>query len=67
MTMHSAKGLEFPIVFLTGMEEELFPSQHAALDPVELEEERRLCYVAITRAKQRLYLTAAGLRRTITT
>ena len=64
MTMHSAKGLEFPIVFLTGMEEELFPSQHAALDPVELEEERRLCYVAITRAKQRLYLTAARLRRT---
>ena len=64
MTMHSAKGLEFPIVFLTGMEEELFPSQRAALDPVELEEERRLCYVAITRAKQRLYLTAARLRRT---
>ena len=64
MTMHSAKGLEFPIVFLTGMEEELFPSSRAMFEPLELEEERRLCYVAITRAKQRLYLTAAKLRRT---
>ncbi len=64
MTMHSAKGLEFPIVFLAGMEEELFPSARVLSEPLELEEERRLCYVAITRAKQRLYLTAAKQRRT---
>jgi DNA helicase-2/ATP-dependent DNA helicase PcrA len=56
MTIHSAKGLEFPCVFVPGMEEDLFPSSKNALDPAELEEERRLAYVAITRAKERLFL-----------
>ncbi len=56
MTIHSAKGLEFPVVFLPGMEEELFPSFRSAADPAELEEERRLAYVAITRAKKKLYM-----------
>lgn len=56
MTVHSAKGLEFPIVFIAGMEEGIFPHSSAMFDPVELEEERRLCYVGITRAKDRLYL-----------
>ena len=55
MTIHSAKGLEFPVVFLPGMEEGIFPGMQAALYPEELEEERRLAYVAITRAKERLY------------
>ncbi|NLT57443.1 MAG: UvrD-helicase domain-containing protein [Clostridiales bacterium] len=64
MTMHAAKGLEFPVVFVTGMEEELFPSARSLFEPEELEEERRLFYVAITRARQRLYLTCARLRRT---
>lgn len=57
MTLHSAKGLEFPVVFMIGMEEGLFPHSRALLDPAELEEERRLCYVGITRAKEKLFLT----------
>ena len=64
LTMHGAKGLEFPVVFLAGMEEEVFPSGHAILDQVELEEERRLAYVGVTRAKEKLYLTRAKSRRT---
>ncbi|MCR5457491.1 MAG: UvrD-helicase domain-containing protein [Clostridiales bacterium] len=59
MTIHSAKGLEFPVVFVPGMEEDLFPSYKNALDPAELEEERRLAYVAITRAKERLFMLYA--------
>jgi len=62
MTLHTAKGLEFPVVFLTGMEEEVFPHARALTDPRELEEERRLAYVGITRAEQRLYLTRAASR-----
>ena len=63
MTMHSAKGLEFPLVLLTGMEDGLFPHQRSIADPQGLEEERRLCYVGITRAKQTLYITHAEQRR----
>ncbi len=63
MTMHSAKGLEFPLVFLCGMEDGLFPHQRSIADPAGLEEERRLCYVGITRAKHSLYLTYAEQRR----
>jgi len=63
MTMHSAKGLEFPLVFLSGMEDGLFPHQRSIADPNGLEEERRLCYVGITRAKQTLYVTHAEQRR----
>ena len=62
MTMHSAKGLEFPVVFVVGMEEGIFPGMRSIGDPEEMEEERRLCYVALTRAKERLYLTCAGRR-----
>jgi DNA helicase-2/ATP-dependent DNA helicase PcrA len=57
MTLHTAKGLEFPIVFLTGMEEGIFPHQRALGSAVELEEERRLAYVGMTRAMKRLYLS----------
>jgi DNA helicase-2/ATP-dependent DNA helicase PcrA len=63
MSLHSAKGLEFPLVFLTGLEEGLFPHQHSLEDPGRLEEERRLCYVGMTRARTRLVLTQAELRR----
>ena len=63
MTMHSAKGLEFPLVFMCGMEDGLFPHQRSIADPNGLEEERRLCYVGITRAKQSLYVTYAEQRR----
>jgi len=63
MTLHSAKGLEFPTVFMTGVEEGLFPHSMSADDPDRLEEERRLCYVGVTRAKQQLYLTHAESRR----
>lgn len=62
MTLHSAKGLEFPVVFLIGMEEGIFPHSRSMLENKELEEERRLCYVGITRAKERLYLTHAAQR-----
>jgi DNA helicase-2/ATP-dependent DNA helicase PcrA len=63
MTLHMAKGLEFPVVFIAGMEEGLFPHGRAYTDPEELEEERRLCYVGMTRAKRRLFLTTAVQRR----
>ena len=64
MTMHGAKGLEFPVVFITGMEEGVFPHNRAihAMSPDEMEEERRLCYVALTRAKEQVFLTRAGER-----
>ena len=62
MTIHNAKGLEFPVVFLVGLEDSVFPHHRTLGDPVELEEERRLAYVAMTRAEQRLYLTSAWSR-----
>ena len=62
MTLHSAKGLEFPVVFLVGMEEGIFPGYKSITEPGELEEERRLCYVGITRAKEKLLLTCARQR-----
>lgn len=63
MSLHMAKGLEFPVVFLTGLEENLFPHQRSLGESGQLEEERRLCYVGMTRAMQRLYLTWAEVRR----
>ena len=63
MTMHSAKGLEFPVVMITGLEEGLFPHSRSLDDEAEMEEERRLCYVGITRAERRLVLTSAARRR----
>jgi DNA helicase-2/ATP-dependent DNA helicase PcrA len=63
MTLHSAKGLEFPVVFIAGMEEELFPHVNSLTSETGLEEERRLCYVGITRARERLFLTSAYVRR----
>ena len=63
MTLHSAKGLEFPVVFLAGLEEGLFPHSRSSNDDEELEEERRLCYVGMTRARARLVLTGAARRR----
>jgi DNA helicase-2/ATP-dependent DNA helicase PcrA len=64
MTLHAAKGLEFPVVFMVGMEEGLFPLARASLsdNPMELEEERRLCYVGMTRAKERVFLSSAEMR-----
>ena len=63
MTLHSAKGLEFPTVILAGLEEGLFPHSRSRDDEAELEEERRLCYVGITRARKQLVLTSAARRR----
>ena len=63
MTLHSAKGLEFPVVFMAGMEEGLFPHSRSKDDPEAMEEERRLCYVGMTRARERLYLSYAEKRR----
>ena len=62
MTLHAAKGLEFPVVFLVGMEEGIFPHNRSLMEPAEMEEERRLCYVGMTRARERLYLTSARMR-----
>ena len=62
MTIHSAKGLEFPIVYMAGMDEGIFPGVRSLMDETALEEERRLCYVAITRAKEKLYLTTSAVR-----
>ncbi len=62
MTLHNAKGLEFPVVFVVGMEESIFPHSRALTDPSQMEEERRLCYVGMTRAKDRLYLLHANSR-----
>jgi DNA helicase-2/ATP-dependent DNA helicase PcrA len=63
MTLHSAKGLEFPLVFICGLEDGLFPHERSSEDLEGLEEERRLCYVGMTRAKQELYLSYAESRR----
>ena len=63
MTLHASKGLEFPVVFMVGLEQGLFPSYRSLEDPASMEEERRLCYVGITRAKERLFLSHASERR----
>ncbi|MBM3222386.1 MAG: DNA helicase PcrA [Candidatus Tectomicrobia bacterium] len=63
MTLHASKGLEFPVVFMAGMENGLFPHNRSFDEPVQMEEERRLCYVGMTRAEQRLFLTSAARRR----
>src|SRR3982751_6680856 len=63
MTMHAAKGLEFPLVIIAGLEEGLFPHSRSAEDVEELEEERRLCYVGMTRAQSQLLLNSAARRR----
>ena len=62
MTVHASKGLEFPVIFIVGMEEGLFPHSRTIINPSELEEERRLCYVATTRAKEHLILTYTKFR-----
>ena len=62
MTIHNSKGLEFPIVFLVGFENEIFPGVRASFDEKEMEEERRLCYVALTRAEKKLYLSHTAIR-----
>lgn len=62
MTLHSAKGLEFPVVFMVGMEEGIFPHSRSIMEPEQMEEERRTCYVGITRAQRKLYMTYAGQR-----
>ena len=62
MTLHAAKGLEFPVVFMIGMEETIFPHTRALYEPDQMEEERRLCYVGMTRAREELYLSSASSR-----
>ncbi len=62
MTLHAAKGLEFPVVFMVGMEESIFPHSRALFDASEMEEERRLCYVGMTRAREELYMISASSR-----
>ena len=65
MTLHSSKGLEFPVVFLVGLEQGLFPNHRSLEDPKSLEEERRLCYVGITRAEDRLFISYARERQAL--